>query len=437
MFHQLQFKKFIRRITAFAMVLFMAASGVWFADSVSASDIRVYLDGRLLFFPDTQPQMINNRTMVPFRVIGEQMGATVAWNEEVSAWNGGDDMAELMLGDRFVRLTINSTTMVYGYFVGAGAERTELDVRSYALDSPAILVGNRTLVPLRAISEGLGGAAEWYGEERAVRLTSPVPGQGSDSASFVVTGTPWFEIISAGRAQRMYEHDEKFVLVYFSGDASSRMLIPIIQGAARDSGVKVYGVDAREPDADELRFIWNYIDRDELVYPTVFRVLGRGQIGLTVRPNHQQNLENELTFFNRNLLYDPDAPLGAGPTPTPRLNITDTIDMRFRPISLSAANLKMSDGDSFIFVLYRSDRPDSDSYMNFLKQVAIDAETDIFATDALQYNNIETSIWWGNPRGGWLTYPTVYFINNGVVGETLPRPAMDDRSRLVNLFRIH
>ena len=288
----------LNRIIAFVVVTIMATTCVWVKVNANllADDITVYLDGRVLSFNDVRPQMINDRVMVPLRAIGEEMGAHVEW----SAATG---IAELTLGERFVRLTINSAVMEYGYLSSA-----ENDISMYILSTPAIIKDGRTLVPLRAISEGLGGVAEWIGVTRKVILTSPEGLNNQPTPDNIeFDDTPWSENISPLRAQNMYDYDEKFVLVYYSGDVSSRLYVPVIQAAARESGVKTYCVDARLPDADELKFIWQYIDKNDAAYPIVFRVFGKGLVGVSIQPRHQENLTNLLSLFARNLMYDPDA----------------------------------------------------------------------------------------------------------------------------------
>jgi len=295
----------IRPIIAFLIVIIVVQSGMGVAMSVETDNITVYLDGRVLNFSDVQPQMINDRVMVPLRAIGEEMGADVYWNPATG-------VAELTLGNRFVRLTVNSPVMDYGYFIDYGAPDTEYDTSVYILSAPAIIMNDRTLVPLRAISEGLGGSAEWVDEARTVVLTSPEvtddPGALSIMAQddVIFTDTPWFENITPTRAQSMYKNDEKFILVYYSGDGSSRIYIPIIKAAARESGVKTYGVDARLPDNRNLEFIWMYTDADSIVYPVVLRVFGRGSVGVSKEPRHQENLMNLFSLFARNLMEDPE-----------------------------------------------------------------------------------------------------------------------------------
>ena len=50
-------------------------------------DILVNLNGRTLSF-DVPPMIINDRTMVPFRKILEELGATVEYQEDGQYYNG-------------------------------------------------------------------------------------------------------------------------------------------------------------------------------------------------------------------------------------------------------------------------------------------------------------------------------------------------------------
>lgn len=47
---------------------------------MAKDNITVELDGKEIVF-DVQPQLINDRTMVPLRAIFEALGATVAWDQ--------------------------------------------------------------------------------------------------------------------------------------------------------------------------------------------------------------------------------------------------------------------------------------------------------------------------------------------------------------------
>jgi hypothetical protein len=119
--------------------------------NIHYNTISVILNGNTIAF-DVQPQIINDRTMVPVRAIFEALGASVDWNEEtrtVTAIKGGTT----------VKLTINSDTMYINDTVTA-------------IDSPACIIDDRTLVPVRAISEAFNIKAEWDENTRTVILTS-------------------------------------------------------------------------------------------------------------------------------------------------------------------------------------------------------------------------------------------------------------------------
>lgn len=92
---------------------------------------------------DVPPMIISDRTMVPFRFIGEAFGAQVEWFGETRT-------VLVRLDDKEVRLVIGQT--------GPG------------LDVPAQIVNSRTMVPLRYISESLGADVQWFPESRSVEI---------------------------------------------------------------------------------------------------------------------------------------------------------------------------------------------------------------------------------------------------------------------------
>ena len=103
--------------------------------------ISVYVNGKKLEF-DVQPQIINNRTMVPMRKIFEELGTIVGWN------NNTQNVIAVRKGD-VIRIGIG------GLYMTCNDERK-------MLDSPAVIISGRTLVPVRAIAESLNCDVEWY-----------------------------------------------------------------------------------------------------------------------------------------------------------------------------------------------------------------------------------------------------------------------------------
>jgi hypothetical protein len=111
--------------------------------------ISVILDGTPLSF-DVPPQIINGRTMVPLRAIFEAMGATIEWD-------GATQTATATRGNTIVVLTVgDASPTVNGMVV--------------PLDQPGIIVGGRTLAPLRFIAEAFGGTVEWDGATQTATI---------------------------------------------------------------------------------------------------------------------------------------------------------------------------------------------------------------------------------------------------------------------------
>jgi outer membrane protein assembly factor BamB len=102
---------------------------------------------------DVPPRIMNGRTMVPFRFVGEAMGAEVGWE-------ASEQKITLTLYGKEIVLRIGSTTaMVNGNPV--------------VLDAPPTIIAGRTLVPLRFVSESLGAKVDWEGTQQRITITFP------------------------------------------------------------------------------------------------------------------------------------------------------------------------------------------------------------------------------------------------------------------------
>lgn len=105
-----------------------------------SESIIVTLNGEKITF-DVQPQLINNRTMVPLRKIFEAMGADVAWDENTQT-------VTATKGNERVIATIDSKNVYIN-----GETKT--------LDVPPMIVNDRTLVPVRFVAEAFGANVDW------------------------------------------------------------------------------------------------------------------------------------------------------------------------------------------------------------------------------------------------------------------------------------
>ncbi|MCL2351428.1 MAG: stalk domain-containing protein [Firmicutes bacterium] len=125
----------------------------------------VVLDGVQLTF-DVPPQIINDRVMLPFRAIAEAMGAGVYWD--------ADSQKIIMYSsDKYIEMVVGNPVMKYGDYRNDDSGQTIYDtVNEYKMDSPPVIVNERTLIPLRAISEALEAQVEWDGSTMTVTIVS-------------------------------------------------------------------------------------------------------------------------------------------------------------------------------------------------------------------------------------------------------------------------
>lgn len=116
----------------------------------SAEEVTIQVNGEEITGMDVPPVIINSRTLVPARAIFEKMGAEVTWNastKEVYIVNNND----------LVVLKIDSDT---GHTNG-------LD---FKMDTPAKIINDRTMIPVRAASEALGCTVEWNDATRLISI---------------------------------------------------------------------------------------------------------------------------------------------------------------------------------------------------------------------------------------------------------------------------
>jgi hypothetical protein len=127
-------------------------------------DIIVIANGFRVQFPDQTPIMMGNRVMVPVRGVFEHLHAFVRWmpRERRVVATRFEDRIELRLG---VPLAV-------------------MNGENRVMDQPPVLFRNRTMVPLRFLSESLGASVVWRPEERTVIITQqgyevppPIPPQ--------------------------------------------------------------------------------------------------------------------------------------------------------------------------------------------------------------------------------------------------------------------
>jgi hypothetical protein len=131
--------------------------------------------------------------MVPVREIAEKLGAKVEWNRSLEQVTFRSQHATSLL-------TI-------------GQNVASVDGKQVELDAPAVLKNDRTMVPLRAVSESLGADVDWAGERNLVLITSADKAQKStwiwDSKLIETDGDRILEFAANQKLTAIYLRYEK------------------------------------------------------------------------------------------------------------------------------------------------------------------------------------------------------------------------------------
>lgn len=111
---------------------------LWMATPADAATTQIKIDD-VVVKSDTAPEQKNNRTMVPLRVISENLGAQVHWQ---------DSQITLAMDQTTIKLNLNNRTVI------KNGEKEQLDVQPY-------MKNNRTYVPIRFIAETFGSQVHY------------------------------------------------------------------------------------------------------------------------------------------------------------------------------------------------------------------------------------------------------------------------------------
>ncbi len=112
-------------------------------ENAAEAPIYVMLDGEILSF-DTEAETKNGRTMIPMRLFFEKLGAEVVWLEQ-------SQQIVVSHEGRLIIFRIED-------------EKAYVDGEEHILDAPAYIKDDKTLIPLRFLSESLGYKVEWDAE---------------------------------------------------------------------------------------------------------------------------------------------------------------------------------------------------------------------------------------------------------------------------------
>ena len=148
--------KILSMLLASATILAAVTATVFAKQTESQSEVSVYVDEKQVDFPDQEPIIKNSRTLVPVRFIAEALGYKVDWTPPLES-NTRQGVAVIDNGR--IKLEI-------------GTNKATIDGTEVLLDVESILIGDRTMVPLRLVSETLGCLVDWYADSKTVRVIS-------------------------------------------------------------------------------------------------------------------------------------------------------------------------------------------------------------------------------------------------------------------------
>ncbi|NSL51765.1 N-acetylmuramoyl-L-alanine amidase [Calidifontibacillus erzurumensis] len=124
----------------------------------STKKVSVYVNGNLLTLP-IDPPVENGRVLVPFRVIGENLGINVNWLSETK-------QIEAIDADTKVLFTINKNKVL-------------VNSQTLTLDQAPLIVKNTTVIPLRFFAETYGANVQWNEKEKIVTIVKKQSNNGN------------------------------------------------------------------------------------------------------------------------------------------------------------------------------------------------------------------------------------------------------------------
>lgn|GEM_PF-488412 len=185
--------------------------------TLADSDIKVIVDGKTLTF-DQPPIMQNERVLVPMRAIFEALNSKVEWDENTQTVTAERD-------ELTVKVTIGKPEIIINGTV------KQLDV------APVVL-NDRTLVPVRAVSEAFNAEVKW------------------DEASQTVI------IATAGTNETGDEEMDPFNGKYYRITPANTNKSISVENSSMDDGAKIVVVDTEENDSQ----IWTFLLKEQNYY---------------------------------------------------------------------------------------------------------------------------------------------------------------------------
>lgn len=127
--------------------------GLFVSQAAAAQEVKIIVEGESIAL-DAKPVIYKGRVLVPVRQIVESIGGDVTWNS-------GSQTVSVVKDQKNILLVINNNT-------------AKVNNVNQTLDVPARIIGGRTMIPLRFVSQNLGTTVNWDPKTYTVTIEVPV-----------------------------------------------------------------------------------------------------------------------------------------------------------------------------------------------------------------------------------------------------------------------
>lgn len=199
------------------------------------SDIKININGQDIH-TDVAPIIQNERTMVPLRVISENLGVKVLWNQNTK------------------EVTLEKDNFNAKFKIGSKSYK--VNNKKSITDVAPIVYQDRTLVPIRVIAETLGREVNWDNDTRTVVINDASIG------NFQKTPEKTQNTFEEAYVKRVVDGDTA-VLVINNKEYKLRMiLVDTPESVHPKKGLEYYGKEASDYTKAQLTGKTVYLQKD-------------------------------------------------------------------------------------------------------------------------------------------------------------------------------
>ncbi len=274
------------------------------------------------FVPENPPIVVEGRTYLPLRSLGEALGVDVVWNAELKqaevgmSQNPVTETGSTATKGQAVASTVTSWTAYKATF------KVMVRGEEFVSENPPIVVEGRTYLPLRAMGNALGVKVDWNADLKQAEVGDAVAATPTATATSAVTATPAPEVTPKETTKVSVADTINFDMASVEARAGENVSIPITLSNIADIGIA----------ACDFEMVYNS-ENLEFVEVTA------GEIVKNAGINFSTNLEEEgrIRFlFLDNTMKD-EAITTNGVFATIKFKVKDTAKIGKYPVEVSGA----------------------------------------------------------------------------------------------------